>query len=86
MFLPLNTKIGGPVKNVKDKDAISLIGNQAIHIYKKVESESIVNIALIKQEKEADKLGNNNNPDEDKVNPYHGIITNNLEKENIVTL
>ena len=52
---------------------------------KKVESESIVNVEIIKQEIEADKL-DNNNPDEDEVNPYHEIITNKVEKENIITL
>ena len=36
-FLPLNTKIGGPVKCVKDKENICLTMDQARHIYKKVE-------------------------------------------------
>ena len=40
---------------------------------------------MIKQEIEADKLGSYN-LDEDKVNPYHEIITNKVEKENIITL
>ena len=59
--------------------------DQARHIYKKVESESIVNIDTIKQEIEEDKLGRNN-IDDDKVNPYHEIITNNIDKENIIML
>ena len=79
IFLPLNTKIGGPVRYIEDKKAICLTNNQARHIYKKVESESVVNIETIKQEIEADKL------DEDEVNPYHEIITNEVEKENIIT-
>ena len=58
---------------------------QAQHIYKKVESEGTVNIDTIKQEIEDDKLVSNN-IDEDEVNPYHEIITNKVEKENIITM
>ena len=42
---------------------------------------------MIKQEIEADILyNNNNNLDEDKVDLYHKIITNKVEKEDIITL
>ena len=34
-FLPPNTKIGGPVKYVKDKETICFTNDQARHIYKK---------------------------------------------------
>ena len=51
------------------------MNDQAKCIYKKVELESIVNVETIKQEIEADKL-DNNNPDKDKVNLYHEVITN----------
>ena len=77
--MPLSTKIGGPVKYITDKDTICLTDDQARHIYKKTESESIANIDTIKQEIEEDKLGSNN-MDEDEINPYHEIITNKLEK------
>ena len=30
-FLPLNTKVGGPVNYIKDKEVISLMDNQARH-------------------------------------------------------
>ena len=58
-FLPLNTKIGGPIKSVKDNENICLTRDQARHIYKKVELEGIVNIDTIKQEIEEDKLSKN---------------------------
>ena len=58
--MPLNTKIGGPVKYVKDKETIYLTDDQGRHINKKVESESIVNVVTIKQEIEEDKLGTDN--------------------------
>ena len=56
IFLPLNTKIGGPVKCVKDKKNMCLIMEQARHIYKKVELEAIVNVETIKQGIEEDEL------------------------------
>ena len=59
--------------------------DQARHIYKKVESEGTVNVDTIKHQTEADKLGSNN-MDEDEVNPYHEIIKNKIEKENIITI
>ena len=62
-----------------------MTNNQARHIYKKVESESIVNVDTMKQDMKADKLASNN-LDEGKVNPYYEIITNKVEKESIITL
>ena len=44
-----------------------MTNDQARHIYKKVESESIVNIERMQQEIEEDKLGRNN-MDNDEVN------------------
>ena len=82
-FLPLNTKIGGLVKYVKDKETICLTKDQARNIYKKVELEGIVNIDTIKQEIEEDKLSKDNTDDEE-VNPYHNIIINNIDRENVV--
>ena len=35
-FLPLNTKLGGPVKYVNNKETICLTNDQAGHIYKKL--------------------------------------------------
>ena len=83
--MPVNTKIGGPVKYVKDKETICLTNDQARHIYKKVESEGIVNVDTIKQGIEEVKLSRNN-IDDDEVNPYHEIITNNIDNKNIITL
>ena len=50
-----------------------------------VESENIVNVDIIKQKIEVDKL-DSENLDEDEVNPYHKIIINKVEKVNIITL
>ena len=58
-----------------------MTNDQARHIYKKVELEGIVNGDTIKQEIEEDKLSKDN-IDDDKINPYHNIIINNIDKEN----
>ena len=80
--MPLNTKIGGPVRYDKDKEAMCLTKDQARHIYKKVESESVVNVDAFKQEIE-DKLRKDSI--DDKVNPYHNIIINSVYKDNTNT-
>ena len=81
--MPLNTKIGAHVKYAKDKEAMCLTKDQDRHIYKKVESEGIVNVDTIKQEIEEDKLSKDDI--DDKVNPYHNIIIYNIEKDNAST-
>ena len=81
--MPLNTKIGGQARYIKDRGAICLMEDQAIHIYKKVETENIVNIDIIKQIIETgklDKMDDNNG----KINLYHEIITNKVEKDDII--
>ena len=83
-FLPLNTKIGGPAKCVKDKENICLTTDQARHINKKMQLEGIVNVDSIKQEIEGDKLSKNNTDDEAEVSPYHSIIINSLDWENLI--
>ena len=71
---------------IKDREAICLTTDQARHVYKTVESESIVNTETIKQEIGADKLDNNNNnrEEEEEINPYQEIITNKVEKDYMV--
>ena len=82
--MPLNKKIGGPVRYIKDKENVCLTNDQARHIYTKVELEGLVNVDTIKQEIEEDKLCKDN-IDDDEINPYHKIIVNNIHKENIIT-
>ena len=53
-------------------------------IYKKVELEGIINVDKTNLEIDEDKLSMDN-IDEDKINPYHNIIINNIDKENIIT-
>ena len=81
--MPLNTKIGGPVKYIKDREIICLTKGQARHIYTKVELEGVINVDTIKHEIEEDILGKDN-INNDKVNPYHNVLINNIDKENII--
>ena len=61
-----------------------MTNDQARHIYKKVEYEGVINVDTIKQEIEEDKLSKDN-IDYDEINPYHNIIINNIDKENVIT-
>ena len=81
-FLPFNTKIGGQTRYIKDKTAICLTGNQARHIYKKVDSGSIINIDIVKKdlEQDIDKIDDTSS----KINPYHKIIVNKAERDNTI--
>ena len=73
--MPLNTNIGGQAGYIKDREAICFMEDQAKHIYKKVETENIVNVDMIKQEIEVHKLDKMVDTNS-KTNPYHEIITN----------
>ena len=81
-IFPLNTKIGGQTRYIKDKAALCLMDNQARHIYKKVESGSVINIDTIKQELEQniDKIDDTSS----KINPYHDFIVNKAGRDNTV--
>ena len=59
-FLPPKSNLGGLVRYVKDRE-IHLTADQARYIYKKVEQDNIVNIGMIKQEIEDDRLHKDNN-------------------------
>ena len=43
-FLPFDSKIGGNVKYIKDKDAICLTEDQMSYVYKRVEQGNNLNI------------------------------------------
>ena len=61
-----------------------MTNDQARHIYKKVELEDAVNINAMKLEIEEDKLGKDD-IDNDEIYPYHKVIIDNINKENIIT-
>ena len=79
-----NTRIGGLVKYVKDKENIYLTADQARYIYKKVEQKGIVSIDTIKQEIDEDRLRECDIDNEEEINPYYNIITNEFDRGNII--
>ena len=60
-------KFGEPVQYVEDRENICLTVDQASYIYKKVEQDSIVNIEMIKQEIEDDRLDKDNDNERKNV-------------------
>ena len=58
------------------------MNDQARHVYKKTESGSIINIDTIKQEidQDVDKINDTNG----KINPYHKIIVNKVERDDTI--
>ena len=81
--MPLKSNLGGPVRYVKDRENICLTMDQARYIYKKVEQDSIVNIEMIKQEIEDDRLDKDND-NEGEENPYQNIIINDFDRNNVI--
>ena len=80
--MPLNTNISGQSKPTKDKETNCLIQGQAKHIYKKVESGSIINSDTIKQEMEHD-LNRLDNTSSD-ITSYHDIIVKNTKRHDTI--
>ena len=81
--MPFKSKFSGKARYIKDREAISLIEDQAKHIYKRVQTEDVVNVDTIKQELEPDKIDKMDDAN-GKINPYHEIITNKVERDNII--
>ena len=72
--------MGGQINCSKPKDNQYLTKEQARYVYKKVESDSIINADTLQQEKEQEKeLSRTDDTNRDK-NPYKELIVNNVEK------
>ena len=80
--MPLNTRISGQARYIKDKEAICLASDQAGHVYKKIESGRIINVDTVKQEidQDVDKIDDPNG----KINPYCKIIVNKAEVDDTI--
>ena len=82
----MNTRNSGPVRYVKDKGIRCLNEDQVRHIYKKVESDSLVNVNTTKQEIEDDKLTKDRNClEEDNINPYQNVVLNKVYRDDSIT-
>ena len=78
--MPPSTNIGGQVNSSKSKDNNYLTEEQARHVYKKVESGSIINTDTLQQEIEQEQELNRIDDTSRDVNPYRELIVNNAEK------
>ena len=81
-FWPLNANISGQTKPVNNKKTKYLTEDPAQHIYKKVESGSIINIDTIKQEMDQDLYRFNDTDGE--INPYCKIIVNKAKRDDTI--
>ena len=73
-FLPVDSKTGGKVCYVKNKEVMCLSEKQANYIYKKVEEGKIINTNTMKHEIEQET-------DREEGNPYKRVILNKVYKE-----
>ena len=61
-FLPIESKTGGNVSFIKNKEAMCLSEKQANYIYKKVEEGKVINTNTMKDEMEQDIDREDDNP------------------------
>ena len=88
-----STEKGGPVRHdkgiryVPDKEQRCLAEDQTIHVYKKVETDKVINIETMIQEIEDNKMTRNRLTEEDttETNPYQMVILNEVYKDEIKT-
>ena len=76
----LSTNIGGQVNTNRPKDNQYLTEEQARHVYKKVESGSIINTDTLWQEIEQERELNRLDDTSGEINPYKELIVNKAEK------
>ena len=87
------TENGAPVRHengvryIPDKEQRCLIKDQERHVYKKVEMDKVINIEIMKQKIEDDKMTRNrlNEEDTTETNPYQMVILNKVYKDDIKT-
>ena len=79
-FLPLDSKIGGQINYDRPSVGQFLTREQAIYVYKKVESCETINVDIIQQEMEQEKQLNKIDNMSGETNPYKELIVNNADK------
>ena len=77
-FLPLDSIIGGPDNHPTVEQFLTR--EQAIYIYKKVETGEIVNTNMMEQEIEQERQLDKMDDTSREINPYKELIVNNAEK------
>ena len=72
--MPNESKTGGKVSYIKNKEAMCLSEKQANFVYKKVEEGKVINVNTMKNEIEQDF-------DREDDNPYKRVILNKVYKD-----
>ena len=71
--MPIESKTGGKVSYIKNKEAMCLSEKQANYVYRKVEEAEVINVNTMKHELEQDL-------DREDNNPYKRVILNEVYK------
>ena len=87
------TEKGGPIRHNKsvryilDHEHRCLTEDQARHVYKKIETNKVINVETMKQEIEDNKMTRNrlNEKDTTETSPYQMVILNKVYKDDIKT-
>ena len=83
-FLPLDSKIGGQVGNVKPNIGQFLTREQANYIYKKVETGEVINTHTTQQEMEQEEQLNRIDDTNGETNPYQELIVDIAERVDLL--
>ena len=79
-FLPLDSKIGGQVSHDRPNVGQFLTREQANYIYKKLETDEMINTDTIQKEVELEEQLNRMDDTNREINPYQELIVNNAER------
>ena len=72
--LPIESKTGGKISYIKNREAMCLTKTWANYVYNKVEEEKSINVNALKQELEADL-------DKKHDNPYKKVVLNKVYRD-----
>ena len=75
--MSFESKTGGKVSYIRNKEAMCLSEKQANYVYKKVEEGEVINVNTMKHELEQDL-------DREDDNPYKRIILNKVYKGTLI--
>ena len=78
-YLPIESKTGGKISYIKNREAMCLSEKQANYVYKKVEEGEVINVNTLKQELEQ-------HLDRKDDNPYKKVVLNKVYRDEDKTL
>ena len=73
-FLPIESKTGGKISYIKNREAMCLSEKQVDYVYNKVEEGKVINVNTLKQELEQDL-------DREDDNPYKRLVLNKVYRD-----